>query len=191
MIFFGGLLIPFLLLAAFPVVPVVLGVLRYRAQRRIRALTARITALEAELAAGSPSSHGDRRRSPELASSSDGDGDAGGSNGGGGQTRSGTGTCHAGVDRCAALVSLRRQHPHAGRRHPPILRFRFLPELRGRTGLVLDPAPPGCRRGRRRCPVDAWMAPAGLAPRVRACAARRRRGHRVPHCLRGRQLSTT
>ena len=56
MIFFGGLLIPFLLLATFPVVPVVLGVLRYRAQRRIRVLTARITALEAELAAGSPSS---------------------------------------------------------------------------------------------------------------------------------------
>ena len=56
MIFFGGLLIPFLLLATFPVVPVVLGVLRYRAQRRIRVLTARITALEAELAAGTPSS---------------------------------------------------------------------------------------------------------------------------------------
>ncbi len=56
MIFFGGLLIPFLLLATFPVVPVVLGVLRHRAQRRIRVLTARITALEAELAAGTPSS---------------------------------------------------------------------------------------------------------------------------------------
>ena len=55
MIFFGGLLIPLLLLAAFPVVPVVLGVLRYRAQRRLRALTARITAMEAELAAGSSS----------------------------------------------------------------------------------------------------------------------------------------
>ena len=56
MIFFGELLIPFLLLATFPVVPVVLGVLRYRAQRRIRVLTARITALEAKLAAGTPSS---------------------------------------------------------------------------------------------------------------------------------------
>ena len=49
-IFFGWMLIPLL------VAPAVLGVLRYRAQRRIRALTAQITTLEAELATGTPSS---------------------------------------------------------------------------------------------------------------------------------------
>lgn len=54
-IFFGGMLIPFLFLGALPVVPVVLGVFRYRAQIQIHALTARISALESHLAAGTPS----------------------------------------------------------------------------------------------------------------------------------------
>ena len=55
-IFFGWILLPFLFLAALPLAPAVLGVLRYRAQLRIRVLTARITALEAKLAAGTPAS---------------------------------------------------------------------------------------------------------------------------------------
>ena len=39
-IFFGWILIPFLFLAALPLAPAILGVLRYRAQLRIRVLTA-------------------------------------------------------------------------------------------------------------------------------------------------------
>ena len=50
-IFFGWILIPFLPL---PLVAAVLGVLRYRAQRRILSLTTRITTLETKLAAGTP-----------------------------------------------------------------------------------------------------------------------------------------
>ncbi len=51
-----SILIPLLPLVAFLLLPAVLGVLRYRAQRRIRVLTARITSLEMKTAPGTSSS---------------------------------------------------------------------------------------------------------------------------------------